>query len=81
MNIQTKYNIGDKVFTIDTRAMKIIEFTIDSMYISVGKDRADVFYTALSEAQHYKEECCFATKHELLTFLEQPREDDQMSQK
>ena len=71
--ISTKFNVGDKVFTIDKESMKIIEFEVRMISASCFSDgTTTIRYTPKDCVLSYDEFKCFATKHELLTFIEQP---------
>lgn len=78
MNIRTKFNVEDKVFTIDKKTMKIREFEIGFMCVCVGQSgNATVTYRAKGDsafADSYEEDKCFSTKHELLTYIGQTDE-------
>ena len=73
MNIQTKFNIGDKVCTIDKKTMKVREFEIGSMSIYVAKNgKPSINYRASDDGysgDSYEEEFCFANENELLGYI------------
>ena len=72
MNIQTKFNVGDKVLTIDPSTMKIREVEIERVRVYVEEDAITVSYHAKGDSffkDDYPEEKCFSTKNELLTFI------------
>ena len=71
MTIKTKFNIGDKVFTIDTCSLKIKEFVIDHIStLSEGNKTIVTLYDGESYlAQGYDESKCFPTEAELMTFI------------
>ncbi len=83
MNIQTRFNVGDKVFTIDKETLKMKEFTVGSVHIWVN-DGARVSYYALKDevvsyGESYDESVCFASENELLSYIttrERTVEDD-----
>lgn len=76
MTVNTKFNIGDKVVTIDTNTLKLKEFVIKRMFVNLYKDKVyvslygDDTYTSTS----YDEEKCFSTEEELMDFIK-PKKD------
>lgn len=73
MNIQTKFNIGDKVCTIDKNTMKVKAFEIGSMSVYVSKTgKLSVNYRASGDGytgDSYEEEFCFPNETELLSYI------------
>ena len=73
MNIQTKFNIGDKVCTIDKNTMKVKAFEIGSMGVYVSKTgKPSVNYRASDDGYNgdsYEEEFCFPNETELLSYI------------
>lgn len=74
MNIKTRFSIGDTLFTIDPKTMKMHQFKVG--YISIYVDaegKADISYRAdddtLFTEGSYDEDKCFATEAELLAFV------------
>lgn len=76
--ITTKFNVGDKACTIDTKTMKIREFEIGGISAFITQEKSvNVGYRAKGDTVFdptYDEEKCFATKHELLDYIEHPNE-------
>ena len=74
MNIQTKFKRGDVIFTIDNGNLKIRKFEVDFVFTSTGsEDVTNVKYHAKGDssfADNYDERHCFATKEELLAYIE-----------
>lgn len=76
MTVKTKFNIGDKVFTIDTNTLKVKEFVIMRMFINIHKEKNMVFlydddtYNGTS----YDETKCFPSEKELMDFIK-PEKD------
>lgn len=71
MEIKTKFNIGDKVFTIDKDSFKIKEFKVASMMVffnSTGNLRTTL-YPADDYISSYEEEKCFSTREDLLKYI------------
>ena len=72
MTITTKFNVGDKAFTIDTKTMKVREFEVGSMSIYVHDGKPLVGYRAKDDGysgDSYDECFCFATENELLGWI------------
>ncbi len=71
MIIKTKFNEGDKVFTIDTNSLKVKDFTISriSTYTCKGKTNITVYDGEQYNANGYDESKCFPTEAELMTFI------------
>lgn len=72
MNIQTKFNIGNKVCTIDKKTMKVKEFEIGSVSVFASKDEeSNVRYYDNEYYSHdgYEEKLCFASEKELLSYI------------
>lgn len=70
--------MGDKVFTIDKKDVRIKEIEVSCVNAFQYKDRTSVTYNATDETPlvSFNEETCFASKHELLTYLERPEKTD-----
>lgn len=80
MNIKTKFNVGEKVNTIDPKTMKIREFEISSVLVLADGKSQSVTYRAKGDsylADGYPEKKCFANKSDLLKFIstEEPKEE------
>lgn len=72
MNVQTKYNVGDSVCTIDKKALKIREFEIEKVIVNSSKSGAEVKYHAKGDsvyADDVPEEHCFPSRDELLSHI------------
>lgn len=73
MNIQTKFNIGDKVCTIDKNTMKVKAFEVGSVGVYVSKTgKPSVNYRASGDdytGDSYEEEFCFPNEAELLSYI------------
>lgn len=73
MNIQTKFNIGDKACTIDKKTLKVREFEIGSMSVYVPKTgKPSISYRASEDGysgDSCEEEFCFANENELLAYI------------
>lgn len=72
MEIKTKFNINDKVFTIDTKTLKMKEIEIGSVCVFADEDGNRVKYIAKGESlmsDSYKEDVCFGTDQELLNHI------------
>ena len=74
MTIETKFNIGDTVFTIDNKTSKIKEFEIEKIFVVKSENYTQVNYKEVGASlldPDYKEDKCFATKEELIDFISQ----------
>lgn len=70
MNIQTKFNNGDKVFTIDHETMKVKEFEIGTICVcAIGCGAPSVSYYEKVGSESYGEARCFASESELLAYI------------
>jgi hypothetical protein len=68
MDVKTKFNIGDYVFTVMDN--KVWNFTINSIFIRVSNEKIIVEYKFVSnERLTRKEHELFTTKEELLKSL------------
>lgn len=74
MSIQTKFKSGDVIFTIEKKGFKIRKFEVDFVFTSTGSEGVtSVKYHAKGDsayADNYDERHCFATKEELLAYIE-----------
>lgn len=66
MQVTTKFNVGDELYTIAN--MKIVKFKVSSLSIFVDKNLTTVSYFG-DGYDSYKEDNCFRTEDELLNFL------------
>lgn len=74
MEIQTKFNVGDKIYSIDKRDMKIKKFEIGAIYIACGSEISISYRNkdcSMFE-DNYPEENCFYSKEELLRYIDRP---------
>lgn len=75
MNIQTKYNVGEPVWTINDYG-KIVQFTINSITVDIYKDGSvEVLYHEEYNPQKMysmlrDENACFRTETELMNMVE-----------
>ncbi len=72
MNIKTKYNEGDKVYTIDTNCFKVKEFVVGKIttWTAGGKTSVSLYPKDASYADpSYDEDKCFTSEKELLNFI------------
>ena len=69
MEIKTKFNVGDVLFTV--KDMHIISFTVKIVSAFCDKDEKRISYIEDENlfASH-KEEECFTSKEELLAFIQ-----------
>lgn len=74
MNIETKFKVGDKVFTIDPETLKIKQFEIESV-TSVTNDKGTTVLVYPKGEGCYKsidESKCFSTREALLDHITKP---------
>ena len=78
MTITTKFNEGDKVFTIDTNTLKIKDFVVKRVLTSTsaGKTSITLYDSDSYPTNGYNESKCFATEAELMTFIGTPNEPE-----
>lgn len=73
MKITTKFNVGDTVYTIDKKTMRLKEFEISSVsVIALTKDAYQISYGVKTENYHtesYEERVCFASRDDLLDYV------------
>lgn len=65
MEIKTKFNIGDTLFTIEN--MRITSFEIDAVSVFMTKKSVTVNY--YSGVMSHKETECFPTKESLIDYI------------
>lgn len=74
MNIETKFKVGDNVFTIDPETLKIKQFEIESV-TSVSNDKGTTVLVYPKGEGCYKsvdENKCFSTREALLDHITKP---------
>ena len=71
MNIKTKFNIGDKVFTIDTNTLKVKNFEVKriSTFTADGTTSVTLHDGDSYLSNGFDEGKCFMTEAELMTFI------------
>lgn len=72
MNIQVKFGIGDKAFTIDQKTMKVREFEVEYINVTVYPEETKVTYRAKGDSAYedlVPEEKCFTSEADLLNFV------------
>lgn len=75
MNIQTRYKVGEQVWTINDIG-KVVQFTIDSITVNIFKDESiEVLYHEKYNPQEMHsmvrdENVCFKTEMELMNMVE-----------
>lgn len=71
----TRFNIGDKAFTLDKKTNKAIEITIGYAMITTTKDEVKVKYSSMNEAgtvdylTDFEEAMCFKSKEQLIDYI------------
>lgn len=74
MNIETKFKVGDNVFTIDPETLKIKQFEIGTV-ASATNDKGTNVLVYPKGKDCYKsadENKCFSTKEALLDYITKP---------
>lgn len=75
MDIQTKYKVGEQVWTINDNG-KVVQFTINSITVDIYKDGSvEVLYHEEYNPQEMQsmlrdENACFRTETELMNMVE-----------
>lgn len=73
MNIQTRFNVGDKVFTLDKETLKMKDFTVGSVSIWADDETKVSYYPEKNGIVNFNEKCnenvCFASENELLSHI------------
>lgn len=77
MNFNTKFNIGDHVFTINTSTLKTKEFDVKRIFTSTSPDgatRVTLYEGDSYLGDGYDEDKCFSNEADLITFITTPNE-------
>ena len=74
MNVQTKFNIGDNVCTINPDTLKIDKFKITHISVSVFSDEAIVSYWGNGMNTSVKENNLFNSEQDLIKHIAAPAE-------
>lgn len=74
MDIKTKFNVGERVFTINMNTFKVKVFEIGCISTFVREDGSiHICYTPKGAGSYsldnYEESKCFASKEELLSYI------------
>lgn len=73
MVINTKFNIGDELFTIDKKTAKAVKFKVGRIFVHVpekGTPKVEYFGEDLPLLEGaYNEDVCFATMDELVAHI------------
>lgn len=73
MNIETKFKVGDNVFTIDPETLKIKQFEIGSVSsITSENDTIVLVYPKTGSYISVNEKKCFPTREALLDHITKP---------
>mgnify|MGYP000049129599 FL=1 len=71
MEIKTKYNVGDKLWTV--KNCKAYEFEVDRIYVSIGKEeKPSVTYypkDGIISSDSYTEQNCYKSREDLINGL------------
>jgi len=72
---QTKFNVGDKVVTLDPKTKKAIEVIIGYVMITTNMNETKVKYSPMTASgsidylTDYEEDLCFNTKDQLIEYI------------
>lgn len=73
MTIETKFNVGDKCFTLDVTSMKAVEFEVGEVAVRFDGTTTWTHYYDKNKDKYsstsYQENRVFATKDELMAFI------------
>lgn len=69
MNVSTKFNVGEKVATVEKNTMKIIESSISMIGVYIYNDKVNVSYSLEENNGIYSEDVCFRSKEELVNYM------------
>ena len=71
MTIETKFNVGDKLYTIDTDTMKMFSFKVTDIAIYHDADGTRIKYTEGGNPDAFciSEHRCFASEDELFNTI------------
>lgn len=69
MQIKTKFNCGETVFTIDPKNLKVFSFVIDSIIVHLWKGKVSTSIYPKDGTTSYNEDNCFSTKEELIKHI------------
>ena len=72
MSIETKYNVGDELYTIDGETMKLVVFNVKRISISVGELNRVWYCPDRVSYKLYDENRCFPSEEELMAFMKEP---------
>ena len=70
MTIKTKFEIGDKVFTIDKKTLKVLRFEVSSICASINSYGNIVhLYPKEGSGVFYDEKLCFDSEEKLIQYV------------
>ena len=69
MNIKTRYNVGDTVYTIDKNSMKVLPFKVKSIVVISDESTAIRLTPEGQNYDSYDERKCFPTEEELIKYV------------
>lgn len=73
MNIETKFKVGDTVYTVDPETLKIKQFEIGSVSSITSKDGTTVLVWPKTESYtSVNEKKCFPTREALIDHITKP---------
>ena len=73
MDFKTKFNIGDEVFTIDTRTLQIKKFKVARIAVSMteSSQSASLYPDTSYLSDSYEDDKCFPSQDELLKYIKE----------
>lgn len=69
MNIETKFKVGDKAFTVDPKTLKIKEFEVDFISALVNADGTRVTLYPSGTCTGYDDPVCFHSRDQLMAHI------------
>lgn len=67
MTFESKFNIGDKIYSIDAKMMNAVEFEVGKIHCSATAENGyTVYYSPKDSYSSFYEPWCFASKEELV---------------
>lgn len=69
MDIRTKFQVGDELFTL--KDMKIISFRVQNISVFCAHKDIKISYGNGVDYNFYEERVCFRTKEDLLRFIQE----------
>ena len=74
MDIKSKYNVGDIIFTID--GFKIVRFEVKSVSVLADENGVSVYYNRNGSYHSYPEKECFDSENSLINFIKRAENEE-----